>query len=69
MEVVEDSTGISTTTLTNTAQLSVTAQITVPASIRVRHDVAAAAAAAAIVDVTVWLSAKTSAFYRRIHRK
>jgi len=68
MEVVEDSTGISTTTLTNTAQLSVTAQITVPASIRVRHDVAAAAAAA-IVDVTVWLSAKTSAFYRRIHRK
>jgi len=49
------------TTITNIAQLPVTAQVAVSTAIRVRHDVAAA-----VVDVTVRLCAKTSAFYRRI---
>jgi len=57
----------SATTITSTAQLSVTAKITVPTTIDVRHDVAAATAP--IVDVAMRLCAKTSAFYRRIHRK
>jgi len=39
------------TGITNTAQLSVTAQVAVSTAIRVRHD--DAAAAAAVVDVTV----------------
>jgi len=46
------------TEITNTAQLSVTAQVAVSTAIRVRHDVAAAAAA--VVDVTVRLCAETS---------
>jgi len=58
----------SATTITNIAQLSVTAQVAVSTAIRIRHDIAAAAA---VGDVTVRLCAETekSAFYRRMHRK